>query len=110
MIVSFISGGNDSDWIYTRTTSKGYYQIYIDPGKYRIETHHESYNPYVSGEIEIFEGENNTFDIILEPLQSGIYGVVTNQDGSPVEDAYVYLTPIGGGYYLFNSKYPLESI
>lgn len=68
----------------------GGYEIHIDPGEYSVSVSEYGYVTYETT-VEVREWEDYRLDVYLEPFNSTVFGYVTDTDGEPIVDAYMYL-------------------
>jgi large repetitive protein len=88
-----------NDW-RAYSDENGYYTIFADPGDYKISVQIRGYKIYESEEFELIEGQELEMNISLDPIKTGIYGMVANEDGGAIPDAYIRLYQEDrGGYF-----------
>lgn len=76
----------DMDYKYSvRSDEEGYYEKNVVPGNYTIEVFEQNYHYYESDPFMLEDGEKKKADIPLEKVKNGINGVVTDEDGEPLE-------------------------
>ncbi|MFO8051811.1 MAG: carboxypeptidase-like regulatory domain-containing protein [Thermoplasmatota archaeon] len=78
------------------TDEEGNYEIGIEEGTYEIMVRAQDYGIYREDGILIEQGENNRVDVEMEEFSQGMYGTVTDEDGTPLEGAQVLLNGNGG--------------
>lgn len=81
--------GGESQWV--QTDEDGYFKMTADPGYYKLIVGYTDYKRYMSEEFYLDDGDIKEVEILLEKITTGIYGVVSNNEGMPVGDAVIYL-------------------
>jgi 5-hydroxyisourate hydrolase-like protein (transthyretin family) len=80
------------------TGSNGMYAIDIEDGTYAIEFFKNGYSAVIKEDI-VVEGEDLKLDIAMVKFTQGVTGVVTNENGNPMEGIGVSLQSNMGRYY-----------
>jgi hypothetical protein len=87
--VELYSTEYDGENEYTWTDENGYYELHGQPGRYRIYARSEGYQRYETEEFTLEENQEMEWNITLEPIRNGVYGMITNEDGGSIPDAYI---------------------
>jgi hypothetical protein len=76
---------------YAGTDETGFWEIYARPGNYKLVINSRNYEPYQSEEFELTDGDEVWHNVTMELMETGIQGMVTDQDGALLEGAWVSL-------------------
>jgi len=76
---------------YGYTDEEGYFEIFAQPGNYKIVTWSSDHDPYQSDEFELVEGDVLWHNVSLVLRDTGIFGRVTGENSDPLTGAWVSL-------------------
>jgi hypothetical protein len=79
----------DGEGMYAWTNEEGYYELFAEPGNYKLISGFEGYEVYQSDEFYLGDGEELEWNITLEPVRTGVFGVVMNEGGGGIPEAYI---------------------
>jgi hypothetical protein len=85
-----MSDGSISFYNGLWTGADGKYSINVNDGTYTLDFYKNGYEVYMQEKI-VISGQDYQLDVALNPFQQGIYGVVTNENGSPMAGISVRL-------------------
>jgi len=103
----------ETDW----ANSDGEYFMYLDSGEYTVTVNQEGYFSF-EADVTIDLWEDYQLDVYLEPFNCMVLGYISNEEGDPIEDAYVsvssdnyndYIYTDDEGYYEFECPPSNES-
>jgi len=73
------------------TNENGEYFLYLDGGEYSVKVSKEGYFTFETM-VTIKDWEDYQLAVSLEPFNCKVFGYISNEDGEPIEEAYISLS------------------
>jgi len=88
---AYVTVQGEDFYEYDYTNGDGEYSMYLDAGEYTVTVNQEDYFAYETT-VTIDPWEDYQLDVYLVPFNCMVFGYVTNEEGEPIEDAYVSIS------------------